>query len=98
MEGAGGDCLTSNLRPGALAALAVLILEQVTKRWLLFVLDIGHRGAVKITPFSDRVLAWNVGISFAWLQNDSQFAQIVLMVIKPGGVSVWASGMAHART
>ncbi len=98
MEGAGGDCLTSNLRPGVLAALAVLILDQVTKLWLLFVLDIGHRGAVKITPFFDLVLAWNVGISFGWFQNDSQFAQIVLMVIKAVAVIVLAIWMARSRT
>ncbi len=98
MEGAGGDCLTSRLRPGVLAALAVLILDQVTKLWLLFVLDIGHRGAVKITPFFDLVLAWNVGISFGWFQNDSQFAQIVLMVIKAVAVIVLAIWMARSRT
>src|SRR5258708_34204321 len=98
MEGAGGDCLTSNLRPGVLAALAVLILDQVTKLWLLFVLDIGHRGAVKITPFFDLVLAWNVGISFGWFQDDSQFAQIVLMVIKAVAVIVFAILMARCRT
>ena len=98
MEGAGGDCLTSRLRPGVLAALAVLILDQVTKLWLLFVLDIGHRAAVKITPFFDLVLAWNVGISFGWFQNDSQFAQIVLMVIKAVAVIVLAIWMARSRT
>ena len=98
MEGAGGDCLTSRLRPGVLAALAVLILDQVTKLWLLFVFDIGRRGAVKITPFFDLVLAWNVGISFGWFQNDSQFAQIVLMVIKAVAVIVLAVWMARSRT
>src|SRR5258708_33155715 len=98
MEGAGGDCLTSNLRPGVLAALAVLILDQVTKLWLLFVLDIGHRGAVKITPFFDLVLAWNVGISFGWFQNDSQFAQIVLMVIKAVAVIVLSVWMGRSPT
>src|SRR5260370_29386906 len=97
MEGAGGDFLTSRLLPGVLAALAVLILDQVTKLWLLFVFDIGHRGAVKITPFFDLVLAWNVGISFGWFQNDSQFAQIVLMVIKAVAVIVLAIWMARSR-
>jgi len=40
------------------------------------VFDIGHRGAVKLTPFLDLVLAWIVGISFGWFQNDSPVAQI----------------------
>ena len=98
MEGAGSDGLTSHLRPGVIAALAVLALDQASKLWLLFVFDLAHRGAVKVTPFFDLVLAWNVGISFGWLQNDSQFAQIILMLIKAVAVIVLAIWMARSRT
>jgi signal peptidase II len=90
--------LTSRLRPGIVAALAVLALDQASKLWLLFVFDIGHRGAVRLTPFFDLVLAWNVGISFGWFQNDSQFAQIVLMMIKAVAVIVLAIWMARSST
>jgi signal peptidase II len=88
----------SHLTPGVIAALAVLALDQASKLWLLFVFDIGHRGAVKVTPFFDLVLAWNVGISFGWFQNDSQIAQIGLMVIKAVAVIVLAVWMARSRT
>jgi signal peptidase II len=98
MEGAGGNRLTSHLRPGILAALAVLALDQASKLWLLFVLDIGHRGTVRVTPFFDLVLALNVGISFGWFQNDSQIAQISLMLIKAVAVIVLAIWMARSRT
>jgi signal peptidase II len=98
MEGAGSSCLTSHLRPGVIAALAVLALDQASKLWLLFVFDIGHRGAVKVTPFFDLVLAWNVGISFGWFQNDSPVAQIILMLIKAVAVIVLAIWMARSRT
>jgi len=90
--------MTSRLRPGVIAALAVLAIDQATKLWLLFVFDIAHRGAVKVTPFFDLVLAWNVGISFGWFQNDSQAAQIALMVIKAVAVIVLAVWMARSRT
>jgi signal peptidase II len=90
--------MTSHLRPGVIAALAVLALDQASKLWLLFVLDIGHRGAVRVTPFFDLVLAWNVGISFGWFQNDSQIAQISLMLIKAVAVIVLAIWMARSRT
>jgi signal peptidase II len=98
MEGAGGYGLNSHLRPGIIAALAVLVLDQATKLWLLFVFDIAHRGAVKVTPFFDLVLAWNVGISFGWFQNDSQFAQVALMIIKAVAVIILAIWMARSRT
>ena len=88
----------SRLGPGIIAAIAVLILDQASKLWLLFVFDIAHRGAVRVTPFFDLVLAWNVGISFGWFQNDSQIAQISLMVIKAVAVIVLAIWMARSRT
>jgi signal peptidase II len=90
--------LISRLRPGVIAALAVLALDQASKAWLLFVFDIAHRGAVEVTPFFDLVLAWNVGISFGWLQNDSQLVQIALVAVKAVAVIVLAVWMARSRT
>jgi len=90
--------MTSQLRPGVIAALAVLAVDQASKLWLLFVFDLAHRGAVKVTPFFDLVLAWNVGISFGWFQNDSQVAQIILMLVKAVAVIVLAIWMARSRT
>jgi signal peptidase II len=81
-----------------IAAVAVLALDQASKLWLLFVFDIARRGAVNVTPFFDLVLAWNVGISFGWFQNDSQLAQIGLMIVKAVAVIVLAIWMARSRT
>ena len=88
----------SHLRSGVIAAVAVLALDQASKLWLLFVFDIARRGAVGVTPFFDLVLAWNVGISFGWFQNDSQLAQIGLMIVKAVAVIVLAIWMARSRT
>src|SRR4030088_664407 len=88
----------SHLRPGIIAAVAVLALDQASKFWLLFLFDLSHRGAVKVTPFFDLVLAWNVGISFGWFQSDSQVAQIILMLIKAVAVVVLAIWMTRSRT
>jgi signal peptidase II len=98
MEGTGSDCLNPHLRPGVIAAIAVLALDQASKLWLLFVFDIGHRGAVSVTPFLDLVLAWNPGISFGWLQNDGPAGQIALMIVKAVAVIVLAIWMARSRT
>jgi signal peptidase II len=94
----GHSTMTSRLRPGVIAALAVLALDQASKLWLLRVFDIGHRGAVKVTPFLDLVLAWNPGISFGWFQNDGPAAQIILMLVKAVAVIVLAVWMARSRT
>ncbi len=98
MEGAGGVGLNRPLRAGIIAAVTALVLDQASKLWLLFVFDIGRRGAMQVTPFFDLVLAWNVAISFGWLQNDSVIAQIVLTAVKAIAVIVLALWMAWSRT
>ena len=90
--------MSPHLRAGALAAVVALVLDQASKLWLLFVFDIAHRGAVKVTPFFDLVLAWNVGISFGWFQSDSAWVQVILMLIKAVAVLVLAIWMARSQT
>jgi signal peptidase II len=90
--------MTSHLRLGVIAAIAVLALDQASKFWLVRVFDIAHRGTVRLTPFFDLVLAWNQGISFGWFQNDGPAAQIALMTIKAVAVVVLAVWMARSRT
>ena len=100
MEGAGGNGVTSPLRSGIIAAVATLLIDQASKLWLLHVFDLGHRypPRVPITPFFDLELAWNIGISFGWLQNDSQIVQLGLMAVKALAVVALAIWMARSRT
>ena len=89
--------MTPHIRAGVIAGFAALAIDQVSKLWLLFVFDLAHRGAVKLTPFFDLVLALNVGISFGWFQNDSLLAQALLTIIKAVAVVVLAIWMARSR-
>jgi signal peptidase II len=86
------------LPTGAFAAIVTLALDQATKYWLLNVLDIANRGTVRVTPFFDLMLAWNIGISFGWLQNDSPTAQLGLMLVKAAAVIALGIWMARSRT
>jgi signal peptidase II len=90
--------MTPYLRSGIFAALAVLVLDQATKLWLLFVFDIGRRGAVRVTPFFDLVLAWNTGISYGWFQTESLAGQATLLAIKAIAVIVLGLWMARSQT
>ncbi|WP_440637186.1 signal peptidase II [Bradyrhizobium sp. PUT101] len=85
-------------RAGILSAVVTLVADQASKLWLLNVFDLAHRGAVRVTPFFDLVLAWNIGISFGWLQNDSQAAQLALMAVKGIAVIALAIWMARSHT
>jgi len=90
--------MSPHLRAGVIAGFVTLVLDQVSKLWLLYVFDIARRGVVKVTPFFDLVLAWNVGISFGWFQNDGFLAQAMLTTIKAVAVVVLAIWMARSRT
>ncbi|KJC45550.1 lipoprotein signal peptidase [Bradyrhizobium sp. LTSP849] len=86
------------LRVGIISAVITVILDQASKLWLLNGFDLARRGVVKVTPFFDLVLAWNIGISFGWLQNDSQAAQLALMAVKAIAVVALAIWMARSHT
>jgi signal peptidase II len=90
--------MTAPLRTGIIASIITLALDQASKLWLLDILDIAHRGTVRVTPFFDLVLAWNIGISFGWLQNDGQAAQLALMAVKAVAVVALAIWMVRSHT
>src|SRR6516164_11481591 len=86
------------LPTGAIAAVVTLVLDQASKYWLLNVLDIAEHAPVRVTSFFDLVLAWNIGISFGLLQNDSPSAQFALMLVKVVAVIALAIWMVRSRT
>ncbi|QOZ55142.1 signal peptidase II [Bradyrhizobium sp. CCBAU 53338] len=86
------------LRAGILSAVVTLVADQASKLWLLNGFDLARKGVVKVTPFFDLVLAWNIGISFGWLQNDGQAAQLALMAVKVVAVIALAIWMARSQT
>ncbi|MCB1414223.1 MAG: signal peptidase II [Xanthobacteraceae bacterium] len=90
--------MTPPLRSGLVAAAIALVLDQASKLWLLHVYEIGRRGAVKVTPFFDLVLAWNTGISYGWLQNDSALGSALLLTFKAVAVVALAIWMARSHT
>ncbi|MGJ4961145.1 signal peptidase II [Bradyrhizobium sp. HKCCYLRH3061] len=87
--------MTPRLRLGLIAGFATLVIDQASKLWLLYVFDLPNSGTVRITPFFDLYLAWNIGISFGWLQSESALAQYGLMAVK--AVAVVALGIWMAR-
>lgn len=97
MEGDGSDRVNPVVRSGIVAAVATLVIDQAFKLWLLHGLDIAHRGAVRVTPFFDLVLAWNTGISYGWFQNDSATGAAILLAFKVVAVIVLAVWMARTQ-
>lgn len=85
-------------RVGAFAAIAALIVDQAAKLWLLHGFELARRGAVRLAPFFDLVLAWNTGISYGWFQSDGALGQWLLLGVKAAAVIALAIWLANART
>jgi signal peptidase II len=69
-------------RFGLAVALVAAVVDQASKLWLLFVVDLGARGAIRIAPFLDLVLAWNTGISYGLFRQEGPLGQWALLALK----------------
>ncbi len=96
--------LTSVSRFGLLAyaiALAVLALDQLSKFWVLKVLDLSHRDPLRILPFFKLNFVDNPGVSFGLLRADSDVGRWLLVAFALGVVAalaVWAHRAASLLT
>lgn len=87
VDEAGGSPVSSGLhsarhyaRFGLILALVVLALDQASKLWLMFGLDIANRPPITIAPFLEFVLVWNRGISYGLFQMSHDFGRWALVV------------------
>ena len=90
--GAGTPRLSAPARLGFLAAAAVLLLDQATKLFGLFVLDLPLTEPIRLGPFLDLVAHWNRGISYGLFQQSSEAGRWLLLAISAAAsaaLSVW---------
>ncbi len=93
MSGGDGAALGPGRRLYAAVFLATLILDQATKLWLYFVVDIATRQPIQAAPFLDIILVWNQGISYGMLQQSTEFGRWALTLFKLAaavGLTIWA--------
>jgi signal peptidase II len=64
---------------GTGAAVSSFVVDQLHKWWMIYVYQIEERVRVQITPFLDLVMAWNKGISYGLLSQDSTAGLMALV-------------------
>ncbi len=77
--------------PGLSVALAVVLLDQASKWWLIEVVMQPPR-AIPLTPFLNLVMVWNRGVSFGLLDSNSPLAAWLLVLVALaiiGALAVW---------
>ena len=64
---------------GALTALAILVIDQASKLWVLTGLKMEAYQKIAVTPFLDFELLWNPGISFSLFQQGTATGRWILL-------------------
>jgi signal peptidase II len=85
--------MTASRRLFLLTFLITLALDQASKLWLYFVVDIAAREPIEVTPFFNLILVWNRGISYGLFQQSTEFGRWALTLFKLAaavGLSIWA--------
>jgi signal peptidase II len=68
-------------RLGVWAALVTLILDQTTKLYALFAIDLPLREPLPLTPFLDLRVVWNRGISYGLFQQSTEAGRWILIAV-----------------
>jgi signal peptidase II len=68
-------------RIGLLVAALVFASDQLTKYWILRIINLDEREPIQLTPFLDLAMAWNKGVSYGLLTTQLQYLLVALSVI-----------------
>ncbi|MBX9633808.1 MAG: signal peptidase II [Magnetospirillum sp.] len=89
------------MRPGLILAAIVVLLDQLSKWWVVETLmrppDLSETPfytatRIEILPFFDLVMAWNRGVSFGIFNTDGRWNAVALSVLSiliVGGLLTW---------
>lgn len=88
------------LRFGLILAAVVIVVDQLTKWWILGPMDfsplgclqmIGPCGFIEVSPIFDLRMVWNRGVSFGLLRADADMARwgLVALSLVISGVFLW---------
>jgi signal peptidase II len=69
-------------RFGLAVAVVTAALDQASKLWLLFELDLGARGPLTLAPFLTLSLTRNTGISYGLFPQEGPMGQWILLALK----------------
>lgn len=94
------------LRPGLSLAAVVIVLDQLTKAWIIDVMrPLGEwetpfysATRIEVLPFFDLVMAWNRGVSFGILNNGGQWNAVLLSVLSAVICAVLVAWMRKAQS
>jgi signal peptidase II len=79
-------------RWGFLIAALIFIADQLSKYWILEIIDLDSRRPIPILPVFSLTMVWNRGVSMGLLQADSDLGRWLLVALTAGiavVVAIW---------
>ena len=62
-------------------AAVILVADQVSKVWILFVFDLPAKGSVALLPGLNLTMVWTRGITFGLLSSDALWVSVALAAV-----------------
>ena len=85
----------SLIRLGLAVAAIVMVLDQISKWWIITAVMQPSR-VIEVTSFFNLVMAWNRGVSFSLFTHDAEFMPYVLVAVALGIVVFLLSWLRRA--
>lgn len=82
-------------------AAAVVILDQLSKYWVLQVLNLPHRPPIVVLPILHLSMVWNQGVSFGLLRANAEVGRwmiVAFAIVVVSVLAVWAWGVRRPLT
>jgi len=92
------ESIMSAARPAILVAVGTLVLDQLSKLYLLFVYELFLHEPVTFGPFIELIVVWNRGISYGLLQQETDLGRWLLTgfsLVAAIGLAVWMLRTPH---
>ena len=82
-------------RLGAFIAILVFAADQLSKYWILRIINLDEREPIEITAFMDLAMAWNRGVSYGLLATNTQVLLIILSLAISVFIWLWLAKATH---
>lgn len=76
-------------RLGLMLAIWVFALDQITKFWILKIINLDERPPIQLTPFADLLMAWNEGVSYGLLATHAQGLLVGMSLLISAVLWLW---------
>lgn len=76
-------------RLGLMLAVWVFCLDQISKFWILKIVNLDERPPIQILPFADLAMAWNMGVSYGLLTTHAQLVLVGMSVLITVVLWIW---------